>query len=85
MERQHTVPPERSDLVLSSDVPHSEGNVLVLDSLNVESCNRVRGFCVLGKWAQLTDGGDGSYNLAQLKLIQDGSLTSGIKTDLDDS
>jgi hypothetical protein len=39
----------------------------------------------LWKLLQPTDGGDGSYNLAQLQLIQDGGLTSGIKTDLDDS
>ena len=32
-----TVAPERADLVLSSDVPHRERNVLVLNSLNVES------------------------------------------------
>lgn len=29
--------PERSDLVLSSDIPHGELNVLVLDGLDVES------------------------------------------------
>jgi hypothetical protein len=32
-----TVPPQRSDLVLSSDVPDSEGDILVLDSLHVET------------------------------------------------
>ena len=32
-----TVPPQRSDLVLSSDVPDSEGDILVLDGLNVET------------------------------------------------
>lgn len=31
------VAPQRPDLVLSSDVPHSELNVLVLDGLNVEA------------------------------------------------
>ena len=31
------VPPERSNLVLSSDIPHSEREVLVFDSLDVES------------------------------------------------
>lgn len=35
------VPPERSDLVLSSNVPYSEGNVLVLDSLDVEACSAI--------------------------------------------
>lgn len=29
--------PQRSDLVLSSDIPHGELNVLVLDGLDVES------------------------------------------------
>lgn len=31
------MPPERTDLVLSSDVPNGEGDVLVLDSLDVET------------------------------------------------
>ena len=29
--------PERSDLVLSTDIPHGEGDVLVLHSLDVET------------------------------------------------
>lgn len=33
-----TVPPEGSDLVLSSDVPHGERDVLVFDGLDVEAC-----------------------------------------------
>ena len=32
-----TMPPERTDLVLSSDVPDGERNVLVLHSLDVEA------------------------------------------------
>ena len=32
------VPPERTNLVLSSDIPHGERDVLVLDGLNVEAC-----------------------------------------------
>lgn len=32
-----TVSPKRTDFVLTSNVPHSEGNVLVLDSLHVET------------------------------------------------
>lgn len=35
---QLTVPPEGSDLVLSSDVPHGERDVLVFDGLDVEAC-----------------------------------------------
>jgi hypothetical protein len=33
------MPPERSDLVLTADIPHSELDVLVLDCLNIEACN----------------------------------------------
>lgn len=32
------MPPQRTDLVLASDIPHGELNVLVLDSLHVEPC-----------------------------------------------
>ena len=31
------VSPEESDLVLTADVPHGEGDVLVLDSLHIEA------------------------------------------------
>ena len=33
--------PERTDLVLSTDIPHGELNVLVLDGLDVETCSEV--------------------------------------------
>jgi hypothetical protein len=33
--------PERTDLVLSTDIPHGELNVLVLDGLDVETCRKV--------------------------------------------
>jgi len=32
------------------------------------------------RW-MLTDGGDGSDNLAELELVEDGSLTGGVETD----
>jgi hypothetical protein len=32
------VPPQRTDLVLTADIPHGELNVLVLDGLDVEPC-----------------------------------------------
>ena len=32
------MPPQRSDLVLASDIPHGELDVLVLDGLDVETC-----------------------------------------------
>jgi hypothetical protein len=35
-----TMPPEGPDLVLSSDIPNGEGNVLVLDRFDVETNGR---------------------------------------------
>ena len=40
------VPPEGADLVLTTDIPHSEGNVLVLHSLHVEACSVCVCVCV---------------------------------------
>ncbi|KAJ6535005.1 hypothetical protein B0H19DRAFT_1184694 [Mycena capillaripes] len=57
--------------VLTTDVPHGEGNVLLLDSLD-------RGETT---WT-LTDRWNGGENLSQLQLVQDGGLTSSIETDL---
>lgn len=36
------MPPERADLVLTTDIPHGELNVLVLDGLDVETCGKKR-------------------------------------------
>lgn len=44
------VSPERTDLVLTTDVPDGELNVLVFDGLDVETCtaqNNTSQFCVL--------------------------------------
>jgi len=38
------VSPERADLVLPSDIPHGEGDVLVLDSLDIEADGRDGGY-----------------------------------------
>jgi hypothetical protein len=35
------MPPERTNLVLTANIPHSELNVLVLDGLDVETCSVV--------------------------------------------
>jgi hypothetical protein len=37
------VPPQRTDLVLTTDIPHGELNVLVLDGLDVEAWLRTKG------------------------------------------
>lgn len=34
------VSPQRTDLVLTADIPHGKLNVLVLDRLNVETCSQ---------------------------------------------
>lgn len=36
------MPPQRADLILSTDIPHGELNVLVLDGLDVEACLETR-------------------------------------------
>jgi hypothetical protein len=78
------MPPQRANLVLASDVPHGEGNVLVLDGLDVEAWlggelerRRLRETT----WT-LTDRRNGGDDLAELQLVQDGGLTGGIETDL---
>ena len=82
-----TMPPERTDLVLSSDVPDGEGDVLVLYRLDVETwrwqarhCQRARTRAV--RRLIPTDGRDSRDNFTELELVQDGGLTSGIETDL---
>jgi hypothetical protein len=39
------VAPEWTDLVLSSDIPHGEGDVLVFNSLDVEACRPITRKC----------------------------------------
>lgn len=57
------VSPKRSNLVLATDVPHVEFDILVGNRLDVES-----------------DGRNGRHVLAELELVQDGRLSSGIET-----
>lgn len=38
------MPPQGTNLVLSSDIPHGERDVLVLNGLDVESCEEVSMF-----------------------------------------
>ena len=44
----------------------------------------VNEFCRRMRTALLTDGRDGGDDLTQLKLVQNGCLTSGIETDLNE-
>ncbi len=42
------VAPQGTDLVLTTDVPHGELDVLILDSLDVETCNILKSASVAG-------------------------------------
>lgn len=90
------VAPQRTDLVLTTDIPHGELNVLVFDGLNVEAWSlvstslfcvlRVSGISILRRVGcmdrgELTDGGDGSDDFTELQLVQDGGLSGGVETD----
>jgi len=37
------MPPQGTNLVLSSDIPHGERDVLVLNGLNIEACPEMSG------------------------------------------
>ena len=90
------MPPQRTDFVLTTDIPHGELNVLVLDSLDVEtfrpvSSNQTRDpTCgvrcgVPGKPARarrgLTDCGNGGDDFTQLQLVQNSGLSCSVETD----
>lgn len=80
------MPPQGADLVLSTDIPHCELDVLVLDSLNVEACSdgSVSLFEAIGEFSGVskhTDGGDRRHDFAQLELVQDGGFASRVQTD----
>ena len=86
--------PEGADLVLSTDIPHGELNVLVLDSLDVEACDEVsacfgshsRHYCSQVQTRMLlTDCGNGGDDFTKLQLVEDSGLSGGIETNHEDS
>lgn len=87
--------PQRSNLVLSSDIPYSELNVLVLDSLDVEACVAEKIYNQLCDSPQRrstrsvvsirTDCRDSGDDLAKLELIENGSLSGSVKSNHQDS
>lgn len=83
------MPPQRSDLVLSSDIPHGELNVLVFHGLNVEALSIVtvsQGFsCRRYRAGRTTNCGYGRDDFAQLQLVEDGGLAGRIETDHQDA
>lgn len=82
------MPPQRSDLVLSSYIPHGELDVLVLDSLNVEAWQERE---VLDSMAWLlaqprmsriqTDCRDGGNDFTEFQLVEDSCFSCRIETD----
>jgi hypothetical protein len=83
------VAPQRPDLVLAADVPDGELNVLVFDCFDVEACAVVLSAWVCFVWVGVgggcTNGRDGGDDFAQLQLVQDGSLSSRIQADHQDT
>lgn len=86
------VAPQRTNLVLTTDIPHGELNVLVFDGLDVEACTKSvsnvgGGYAnpARGWRGGLTDRGDGGDDFTKFELVEDGGLTGGIKTDHQDS
>jgi hypothetical protein len=81
---QLAMPPERADLVLPSNIPDGEGNVLVFDGLDIETLSRREGLPQKGRstngWR--TDCGDSGDDFTELELVENSGFSSGIKTDL---
>lgn len=82
--------PQRTDLVLSTNIPYSELDVLVLDRLDVETWTDQlprRGICrvrvLIRKWH--TDRWDGCNNLTKLELVENCGLSGSIQTNHQDS
>jgi hypothetical protein len=78
------MPPQRTDLILSSDIPNSELDVLVLDRLDVEawpSNISISALIELGGEGKRTDCGDGGDDFTEFQFIQNGGLSGSIKTD----
>ena len=83
------MPPEGTDLILPSNVPHGKRDVLVLDSFDVETFGTGKGRLELDTEGQekryrnkRTDCWDSSDDLAELELVQNSGLTSGVETNL---
>jgi len=71
------VSPERADLVLPSDIPHSEGDVLVLDRLDIEAdgrdCGNDFAKLELVQDGRLTSSVESNHQNTHLPLAQEAS------------
>lgn len=78
------MPPERADLVLPSDIPNGERDVLIFYGLDIEAFDRTV-MSLLERpdiGHRLTDCGDGSDDFAELEFVENGGFASGIEADL---
>lgn len=80
------MPPQGANFVLTADVPDSELNVLVLDSLDVETCGVSLSACGLRSDSMAglvarTDGWDGGDDFTKLQLVEDGGLSGSVQSD----
>lgn len=79
--------PQRSDLVLSTNIPYGELDVLVLDGLNVESCRilmdtlgKLPGCKSMERDGYHTDCGNSGDDFTKLQLVKNSSLSGSIQT-----
>ena len=85
------MPPQRSDLVLSANIPYGKLNVFVFDGLDIEACSDsistwLPQECTSRSYGtQRTDSGDGRDNFTELELVQNRSLSCCVKAYHQDS
>lgn len=78
------MPPERSDLILSTNIPHGKLDVFVFNSLYVEACKRVN-ISLVGdemRWMRqiLTNGWDCGHDFAKFELIKNRGFSCCVET-----
>ena len=70
--------PKRSDLVLTTDIPNREWNVLIFDRLHIEPFKLRSDYQIqTGR----TDGGNRRDNFAKFQFVEDGRLTGCVQAD----
>lgn len=87
-----TVSPQRTDFVLTSDIPYGEANVLVFYSLNVETCMQQNGSISARKYLavrclipQLTDSRNRRDDFTKFEFIQNGCFSGGVESNHQDT
>ena len=78
------MPPEGTNLVLTSDIPDGERDVLVFNSLDVETLISRLSWHYRGRYGRRrhTDGWDSGHDLSELQLVQDSRFTGRIESNL---